>query len=397
MSARRLIAQVITRLEQGGAARNVIDSCAALAASYDVVLLAGPHGDSASLLKLLPPGVRYIEIESLQAEINPVKDFTAFQELKEQLSLLRPDLVHTHTFKAGALGRLAAASAGRANNRQPVTIHTPHGHCLYGYYGPVKTFLLALTEKWLSRSAGSLIALTPGEMREAEEAGIGRPDQWTVIHDGVRLELPGAPAGKKDLGVAEDEIVIGTAARLERVEGVQCLLRAAACLRERFPAARLRFVIIGGGEMETPLKKLSRRLGVSDIVVFTGVRPDAAALMGAMDIYVQPSLNQAMAPAVLQAQALGLPVIVSRAGGLPDMIEEGKTGLAVKRGDAEALAAAIERLMLSNKLRERMGAAGKTWATVPDHTGFPRFCAETMKAQLLALYSGVLGRKPGED
>ncbi|OGS12849.1 MAG: hypothetical protein A2234_08100 [Elusimicrobia bacterium RIFOXYA2_FULL_58_8] len=391
MPARKLVIHIITRLEPGGSSRNTIDSCSAQAAVYNVILLAGPHKNSATLLKLLPPSVQYIEISDLQRELNPVKDLKAFLALKKDLERLQPDIIHTHTSKAGALGRLAAAIAGRGTTKA-IVIHTPHGHLLYGYYGPLKTFLFRFAEGLLSKFTGYLIALTRGEMNESAAAGIGRPQQWEVIHSGVSLQTSGALTQKKDLGIAEDEIVIGTVARLEPVKGVEYLLRAAVILKEKFPAARLRYLVVGSGELKISLEKLASKLGIHDMVMFTGFRQNGAALMGAMDIYVQPSLNEAMGRAPLEAQAMGLPVVVSRVCGLPDIIAEGKTGIAVKAGDPEALAAALERLFLSKKLRERMGQAAKEWTGMADTTGFPRFGAESMNAQLLALYTRALGK-----
>lgn len=203
---------------------------------------------------------------------------------------------------------------------------------------------------------------------------------------------PPVPAQKLDLDIAADEIAVGTVARLEPVKGVEYLIRAAALLAKSLPARRLKYVVIGGGELEPALLKLAVRLGVRDRFIFTGFRADAAALMSALDIYVQPSLNEAMGRAPLEAQALGLPVVVSRVCGLPDIIKEGETGLTVKPGDAGDLAQALERLILSEKLRARMGAAAKAWAAEPDGTGFPRFGVESMNAQLLALYASVLGK-----
>lgn len=385
-----LIVHIITRLEPGGSSRNVIDSCAAQVSAYDVVLISGPHKDAGGLLKLLPPGVNYIEVRSLQRELRPLGDFRALLELKRELVALRPAIVHTHTSKAGALGRLAAALANLRAKKPALIIHTPHGHLLYGYYGPFKTFIFRLAEKFLSVFTDRFIALTPGEMRESAAAGIGKPERWSVIHSGVDFKPPAVPAAKLDLDIAAEELAIGTVARLEPVKGVEYLIRAAALLSRSMPARRLKYLIIGGGELEQGLLKLAGRLGVRDRVIFTGFRPDAAALMAALDIYVQPSLNEAMGRAPLEAQALGLPVVVSRVCGLPDVIKEGETGLAVKPGDPEALAAALERLILSDKLRARMGAAAKAWAAAPDGTGFPRFGAESMNAQLLALYAAVL-------
>ena len=385
-----LVIHIVTRLEPGGSSRNVIDSCAAQVSDYDVVLLAGPHKDSGPLLKLLPPEVNYIEVKDLQREISAGIDLGALLELKREIARLEPAIVHTHTSKAGALGRLAAAMANLRAKKPAIIIHTPHGHLLYGYYGPLKTYIFKLAEKFLSRFTDHFVALTPGEMNESAAAGIGKPGQWTVVHSGVDFKPPAVPLHKHDLDIAPDVITLGTVARLEPVKGVEYFIRAAALLSTNLPAIKLKFVVIGGGELESKLCNLAGSLGIRDLVVFTGARDDVPALLTALDIYVQPSLNEAMGRAPLEAQNMGLPVVVSRVCGLPDIIQEGITGLTVRPGDPAALAAALEGLVLSRELRARMGAAAKAWTAAPDKTGFPRFGAESMNAQLLALYKRVL-------
>ena len=388
MADKPVVLHIITRLEAGGSSRNTIDSCGAQTADYGVVLAAGPHPDAAAMAKLLPPEVNYLEVKHLQRELSPIKDLLALLELRRQIKLLRPDLVHTHTSKAGALGRLAAALAG---GKKPVVVHTPHGHVLYGYYGPVKTWLFRLAERILARCTDYFIALTPGEMRESVAAGLGRAGQWRVVHSGVDLKPPAVPAHKRDLGIAADEIAVGTVARLEPVKGVEYFLRAAALLRDNRPGLKFKFVVIGGGALEGALRRLTGRLFLDQTVVFTGHRADAAALLAALDIYVQPSLNEGMGRAPLEAQALGLPAVVSRVCGLPDVIREGQTGYSVPPADPGALAISIEKLALDAGLRARMGAAAKVWALSADEAGRPRWGAESMNARLLAFYKEITG------
>ena len=391
MSVKPHIVHIITRLEPGGSSRNTVDSCAAQAGDYDVTLISGPHPDAASLLGLLPPEVKHIEIPDLQREICAAKDRRAMRAIKRELDALRPDLVHTHTSKAGALGRLAAALYNLKAERRTLVVHTPHGHLLYGYYGALRTLVFKLAERFLARFTDYFIALTPGEMDESSAAGIGTPGQWRVIHSGVDFAPPAAPAGKKDLGIPEGEITIGTIARLEPVKGVEYLLRAAALLKEQFPAAPFRTVIIGGGALEESLRRLAEDLGIADRVLFTGFRHDAAALLPALDIYVQPSLNEAVGRAPLEAQALGIPAVVSSVCGLPAVIREGETGYAVPPADPAALAEALAKLLASPELRASMGAAAREWALAKDETGFARFGAESMNIRLKKFYNEILG------
>ncbi len=392
MITKPVIVHIITRLEPGGSSRNTVDSCVAQAADYGVVLLAGPHPESWTLRRLLPPEVNYIEVPALQREISPLKDLRALLALRRHLALLAPDLVHTHTSKAGALGRLAARLTAAGTGRRPVVVHTPHGHLLYGYYGPVKTFVFRCIERAMARITDHFIALTPGEMRESLSAGIGLPRQWRVVHSGINLAAPASPAQKADLGLGPEDIAAGTVARLERVKGVEYLVRAVALVRDRRPELRLKCVRIGGGPLEDSLRALAARLGIQDRVIFTGFRADAARLLPALDIYVQPSLNEAMGRAPLEAQAMGRPVVVSGVCGLPDVIREGETGFLVPPADPAALASALEHLAADPALRAGMGEAAKAWALSRGEAGLPRFGTESMNAKLKTFYNEVLPR-----
>ncbi len=393
MPEKPLVVHIITRLEPGGSSRNVIDSCAAQAADFSVALLSGPHPASAPLLALLPPDVKYVEIKHLGREISPLADLRALAEIRAQLAALGPDLVHTHTSKAGALGRLAAFLHNRGAARRAAVVHTPHGHLLYGYYGPARTRLFLSIERLLARITDRFVALTEGEKRESAGAGIGREADWAVIHSGVDLTPPASPARKEDLGLPPDCLAAGTVARLEPVKGVEYFIRAAAILKDRPHCAALRFAVIGGGALEGRLKKLAADLGVADRVAFTGFRDDAAALMAALDIYVQPSLNEAMGRAPLEAQALGIPAVVSRVCGLPDVIREGETGCSVPPADAGALADAIEKLAAFPEARARKGAAAAAWALSRGEGGLTRFGADSMNALLKKFYNELLARR----
>lgn len=389
MPERPLVVHIITRLEPGGSSRNTVDSCAAQLKDFDVVLLAGPHPGSAPLLKLLPPDAIFLQVENLRRDISPLRDAAALLELTRVLRRLKPDIVHTHTSKAGALGRLAARLAGLGRTAKPLVIHTPHGHLLYGYYGRLKTFLFRAAERFLARFCDRLVALTPGEMRESIAAGIGTGDKWRVIHSGVDFTPPTVPARKADLGASEDEVTIGTVARLERVKGVEHFIRAAGLLLGRRPDLPLKFIVIGGGALEKELRLLAADLA-GPAVVFTGFRPGAPALAAALDIYVQPSLNEAMGRAPLEAQALGIPVVVTRVCGLPDIIREGDTGFTVPPADPEALALVLERLASDKAMRSRMGTAARRWAMQEEQDGLRRFGAESMTRELSSFYNELL-------
>ena len=388
-SDKRPILHIITRLEPGGSARNTLDSAAAQSSDREVVVVTGPY---AGKTRLEPDKrVRQVELPGLRREISPLNDIRTFFSIRKIISGLEPAIVHTHTAKAGILGRWAARLVlPRAGRVRPVIVHTPHGHVFYGYFGPLKTFIFLLAERLTAPITDHFIALTEGERRESLERGIGSPETWTVIHSGVSLDpLPGESA-RRELGIAEGETVIATAARLEPVKGVEFFIRAAAKLREARPGLKLRFLVIGDGSLRAELELLAGELGLGGYVMFAGFRHDMIHCLSAADIYVQTSLNEGMGRTAIEAQYAGLPVVASRVCGLPDVVEEGITGLLAPPGDPPALAKAVEALLDDAELRLRMGKAAKESVLKKDSTGFSRFSAESMNAKLKSFYNSVL-------
>jgi len=385
-----LIIHIITRLEPGGSAQNVIDSAVYQARNRKVLLVAGPHLGKERLSLNLPENAQYLEVKDLVREISPLKDLRAFLELLKIISDLSPAIVHTHAAKAGILGRWAAWLANLGKKKRSVIIHTPHGHVFYGYFGPVKTFIFKLAEQLTGRVTDRFIALTEGERRESLERGLGSAPSWAVIHSGVRFDDRHYEHVRRDLGIAEDETVVAVVARLEPVKGVEYFIRAAAELRKRGPDRKLRYLVVGDGSLSAGLVNLAGDLGLKGSVLFAGFQRDVYRYLSAADIYVQPSLNEGMGRTALEAQYMRLPVVASRVCGLPDAVEDGVTGLLVPPGNPAALAAAVERLIKDEALRRRMGEAGRLRVLEKDDTGHARFSAESMNIQLENFYNKIL-------
>jgi glycosyltransferase involved in cell wall biosynthesis len=390
----QLILHIITRLEPGGSAQNVIDSAVYQARDYKVVLAAGPHKGKEQLALDLPENAQYLEIKDLVREISPLKDLRAFLELRKVISTLKPAIVHTHAAKAGILGRWAAWLYNRgAGSRRAIIVHTPHGHVFYGYFGPFKTSVFKLAERLTARVTDRFIALTEGERRESVEQGLGPAARWTVIHSGVRFDNRNYEHAKRDLDIAKDETVIAVVARLEPVKGVEYFIRAAALLQHRNPDNKLRYLVVGDGSLNTRLLNLADDLGLSGKIIFAGFQRDIFKYLAAADIYVQPSLNEGMGRTVLEAQYMKLPVVASNVCGLPDAVKDGVTGLLVPPGDPGALAAALETLLKDGGLRYRMGEAARRRVLEKDFTGYTRFSAESMNIQLKKFYNGLLAQR----
>ena len=387
------VLHVVTRLQAGGSAANVVATARGLGRQFESALLCGVTSDTAGLgREVRADGARLIEAPHLRRSINPVADALAFCELLSALRKEKPDIVHTHTSKAGLLGRWAAFVHNLGSRRPCAIAHTSHGHVFYGYFGPWRTWLFRMIERWTGRITGRLIALSQGELRESLAAGVGSPEQWTVIPSGVSLpseaELARIMAAGRDirrtLDLAEDGLAIGTVARLEPVKGVEYFVRAVPALAAEF--ARARFIIVGDGSERPRLARLAEELGAADRIVFAGHQDDALAWMSALDVFVQPSLNEGLGRTLIEAGFLRIPAVASAVCGIPDVVLDGRTGTLVPPRDAARLAQAVRRLAGDRRLRQEFGAAAKAHVLSPDENGLPRFSEAAMLRKLEQLY-----------
>ncbi|MFA5162506.1 MAG: glycosyltransferase family 4 protein [Elusimicrobiales bacterium] len=386
------VAHIITRLEAGGSTANVLAS----ARTGETVLICG-RTEAGALRTAVPAGTAVWEIPMMRRSVNPALDFLAFLKIALLLRRVRPDIVHTHTSKAGILGRWAAFASNMTLPRscRAAVVHTPHGHVLYGYFGGLKTFIYAVAEKIAAPVTDALIALSSGELEESLSAGIGSREQWVVIPSGVDFPPPEREAailraGRKiraEHGIAENDIIAGTVARLEPVKGVRYFLEAAKLVR-----ASARFMIVGGGSEREFLERRCAELGLAEKIIFAGHRDNPLDWMAAMDIYIQPSLNEGLGRTVIEAQFLRKPVAGSNVCGIKDIVKEGVSGFLVPPADPSALAGAVDKLAADAGLRRAFGEAGRAAVIRPDENGLPYFSGQAMARNLDRLYGKLCGR-----
>jgi L-malate glycosyltransferase len=285
---------------------------------------------------------------------------SALQILQSLLEFFRQrqiDLVHTHRYKDTVLGMIGAKLAG-----VPYAVRTMHGlreplngwdYLKFRAYEAVDTAVL--------RGCADRVVAVSNRMAAALIDNSYPPSLVTTIHNGIDphtvMAIPTVEHAKQALGLAAGEFVIGTAGRLSAVKGHDTLLRAARLILEGAPGAR--FVIAGGGPLEDELMALASELGIAHACRFLGARNDVHDVMSAMDVFVLPSLNEGLPMAVLEAMALGKPVVASRVGGLPEVVKHGKTGLLVPAGDARALADACLELAHDREWAKQLGAEAK--------------------------------------
>jgi glycosyltransferase involved in cell wall biosynthesis len=266
----------------------------------------------------------------------------------------RPAIVHTHTAKAGVLGRIAARTAG-----VPTVVHTYHGHVLRGYFSPAKTALFRRLEAWLAVSADALVAVSESVRDGLVSLGIAPAGKIRVVPLGLDLahlagELPRGVL-RREAGIPDAAPLVGMVGRLVPIKDAPAFLRAARLVREARPDAR--FALVGDGEERPALEALCRELGLHAQVTFFGWRRDLAAVYGDLDVVVNASRNEGTPVALIEALAAARPVVATRVGGTPDLLGEGERGRLVPPGDPGALARAVlETLDQSEAARSRAQA-----------------------------------------
>jgi glycosyltransferase involved in cell wall biosynthesis len=346
---------VITRLSLGGSAENTVASMVGLAAAgYDGPLAVGcAASDAASVEEARRRGVTLLDVPTLGREVGP-RDLMALVGVLAVIRRERPAIVHTHTSKAGFIGRLAARLA-----RVPAVIHQPHGHIFYGYYGPARTALYLSLERLAARWADRIITLTERGTEEHLARGIGRPAQYRTVPSGVptaelRARAPIRAAARTSLGVPADAFVVVGLGRVVPVKGFDVLVRALPKLLATVPTAHV--FLVGEGTERAALEAQATALGVRDRFRITGATSDVAPWLAAADALAAPSRNEGMGRALVEAMALGVPVVAAAVGGIPAVVIDGECGRLVEPEDAGALADALIELGLDESLGARLAA-----------------------------------------
>ena len=383
------IFHIITRLDKGGSAENAIITCRSLNSDrFHSLLIYG-----STVAPALALNIPAVQVPLLVREISPFKDIIALIHIFFLLWKETPHIIHTNSSKGGFIGRWAGffynISRRFLFKKRVCIVHTPHGHVFYGYeFSQLKTKLFILLEQLTAPITDILIALTEGERDESLERGIGKPVQWRIVHCAVGIygEQFKTADVHTEFGIPSDALIIGTTARFEPVKGVRYLIDAFSLMKDMEFDVPVYLLLVGDGALRNELQLLAEKYEVSERVIFTGMRQDVVPLMAAMDVYVQPSLNEGLGKTIIQAQAAGVPIVASRVQGIPSAIKENVTVLLVPPHNPHALAQAILRLLQNGELRTTMGNAGTAWVhELVD--GFPRFSTERMIYLLEQLYN----------
>jgi glycosyltransferase involved in cell wall biosynthesis len=409
------IVRIIARLNVGGPAKHVAWVTAGTRrAGHESVLVAGtvPAGEDDMSYFAAAQGVAPVRIAEMSREVSP-KDALTVWKLYRLLRRERPDIIHTHTAKAGTVGRVAgffyrwltpAALLGRP--RSVRFVHTYHGHIFHSYYGPVKTRLFLFIERMLARLATDrIVVISPQQYREIhEQFGVGRAAQFAVIPLGLDLgAYDDWPAHRTrlraELGARDDELLVGIVGRLTEIKNHKLFLEAAArckAAREQAGAnertARVRFIIIGDGHLRRTLEAQTRALDLTDDVIFTGLRDDPENFYPALDICALTSLNEGTPLTLIEAMANARAVVATAVGGVVDLLGAPtndapesapfvicERGVGVRPNDAAAFAQALLALLDAPELRQSLGARGREYVA-------RQYGVERLLDDLLKLY-----------
>jgi glycosyltransferase involved in cell wall biosynthesis len=358
------VTHVITRLIVGGAQENTVATVLGLREKPGVTvdLISGPtHGPEGSL----EPGLAFDPallsiVPELVRPVRPFQDWLAWQSLTRRFRRTRPDIVHTHSGKAGIIGRLAARRAG-----VPLIIHAIHGPSFGSFQGARANFVFRHAEKIAARATDHFTVVADAMREQYLAAGIGRSAQYTKIFSGFPLEpfllAANDPARRAKYGLHPDDFVVGKIARLFELKGHDDLFAAAPELVRRCP--QIKFLLVGDGPWRERFETRARTAGLARHFVFTGLVPPAEvpSLVGIMDALVHLSLREGLPRALPQALAAARPVVAYDCDGAREVCLEGRTGFLLPPGDLAGLTDRLCRLAADPALRAELGAHGQRY------------------------------------
>jgi glycosyltransferase involved in cell wall biosynthesis len=385
------ITHVITRLVVGGAQENTVATVHGLRQKpgLKVSLVSGPTtGPEGSMEPEIQkvPGLLTI-VPELVRPVHPLNDFRALQKLETIFRAQKPDVVHTHSGKAGILGRLAAKRAG-----VPLIIHTVHGPSFGSFQNPLANFIFRAAEKKAAGCTGHFIVVADAMKEQYLAAGIGKPDQYTKIFSGFPLgpflDAKNDVDLRQRLGIGPDDFVVGKIARLFQLKGHDDLFAIAPDLVRFNP--KIKFLLVGGGEWRGRFEKMAEGLQLRSHFIFTGLVPpgEVSRYVGVMDVLVHLSLREGLPRALPQALAAGKPVVAYDCDGAREACLEGQTGFLVPPRDLRTLKERVGQLSADAVLRDRMGRAGR--AFVREH-----FAVEKMVDSIYDLYKKLAPNNVG--
>lgn len=389
----------MNRLAIGGPVLNAIYLTKYLAPEFNTLLVVGEketHEKSAEYLAD-QLGISYVTIPGMGRSINPATDFLAYQKLKKIIKTFKPDIVHTHAAKPGALGRLAASSA-----RVPAIVHTFHGHVFHSYFNSLKTNVFINTERYLARKTHAIVAISEQQKKElVYDFKIAPEEKFSVVPLGFDLDRFQQNQEEKrkhfrtEFCLADDEIAIGIIGRLVAVKNHYLFLKAIKHVFDN-TSKKVKAFIIGDGETRKDLENIANEVGIPFSnqhdaehrfpLVFTSWRSDIDTINAGLDIICLTSFNEGTPVSLIEAQAANKPIVTTRVGGIADIVREGETALLADVQDAEGFSDALLQVVQNDALRYRLGNNSKIHV-------MERFSYQRLMKDMSQLYTDLLASK----
>ncbi len=367
------VLRIINRLNLGGPTYNAAYLSKHLSSDYETMLLAGMKDDTEASSEFIVKemGIEPQYIADMHRSINPLNDIKAFFEIIKIIREFKPDIVHTHAAKSGALGRVAAYITG-----VPVIVHTFHGHVFHSYFSPVKTKIFILIERFLTAISTKIIAISDLQKKElTQDFKICKPEKMAVIPLGFDLQkfAENQPEKRKqfrsDYNIADNEIAVGLVGRLVPVKNHRLFLDAINEVRNK-TSKKVRFFIVGDGEERTNIENYADELKIDftgsdfrsekQLLTFTSWIKNVDYVNAGLDIITLTSFNEGTPVSVIEAQASNKPVVSTMVGGIKDVVIENETALLSDSGDINSFANNLLKLIEDDDLRNNFGKKGSS-------------------------------------
>jgi glycosyltransferase involved in cell wall biosynthesis len=349
------VMRIIARMNVGGPAVQVSGLMRGFDSQiFDQKLVTGYcAADEADYLEKVATDVEAVRIDGLGRSIRPRADITALFAIIREIRKFKPDVIHTHTAKAGVIGRLASILSGQKS----VRVHTFHGHLLNGYFGPEKTRLVILVEKLLGLFTDQLLAVGAKVKDDLLAAGIGNTNKFGVMPPGLQLaEVPSRSTARADLGLKDNLVYCAFIGRITQIKRPDRFLDVIAAVKDR--GIDLHFIVAGAGDL---LKYCQERAKSENLpITFLGWREDIEVVLAAADFVLLTSDNEGTPLSLIQAGMVGIPVVATNVGSTNEIVVNGKTGLLTDLSVKE-LSEAVTKVATDSDLRATMGAAGKEY------------------------------------
>jgi len=393
------VLRILNRLAVGGPVLNATYLTRYMAPEFETLLVVGEKEDHEKSAEYLAKdlGINYVTVKAMGRSVNPASDYFAYREIKSLIRSFKPDIVHTHAAKPGALGRLAAAHSG-----VPAILHTFHGHVFHSYFSSLKSKFFINTERYLGRQSDAIIAISEQQRKElVEDFRIAPADKFRVVPLGFDLDRFRTNTEEKrarfrqEFGVDNETIAIGIIGRLVPVKNHYLFLKAVKHVLDN-TTKKVKAFIIGDGETRADLEAICKESGIAFStqndpshpypLVFTSWRSDVDAINAGLDIVCLTSFNEGTPVSLIEAQAANKPIVATRVGGISDIVREGETALLADVQKTELFSEHLLKLVEDDTLRQRMGGSSH------QHV-MERFSYQRLVNDMSQLYFELLHKK----